>query len=95
MSEARFGSLVARGVVAVTHDPDDIGEGFWVVVLTFEGCFTAVRMGEVVQDPGARAERGGRNGWTPVGDRWRTSLDRVAYETAVEEIRERIASGTV
>ncbi|MEO7423512.1 MAG: chorismate-binding protein [Ornithinibacter sp.] len=95
MSEARFGSLVARGVVAVTHDPDDIGEGFWVVVLTFEGQFTAVKMGEVVHQSGTPTDQGDRDGWTPVGDLWRTSLDRAAYLAAVEEIRERIASGTV
>ena len=34
VSEARFGSLVARDVLAVSHDAADLTSGFWVVVLT-------------------------------------------------------------
>ena len=47
VSEARFGSLVARGVRAVSHDLDDLTTGFWVVAVTFEGELTAVRMDDV------------------------------------------------
>ena len=47
VSQAEFGSLVARGVAAVSHDVDDLTSGFWVVVVTFEGHLTAVRMDEV------------------------------------------------
>ena len=53
VSEARFGSLVARGVAAVSHDVDDLTSGFWVVVVTFEGHLTAVRMDDV-RRPGCR-----------------------------------------
>ena len=47
VSEARFTSLVARGASAVSHDIDDLTSGFWVVVITFEGELTAVRMDDV------------------------------------------------
>ena len=53
VSEARFGSLVARGVRTVSHDVDDLTAGFWVVVVTFEGELTAVRMDDVRRDPDA------------------------------------------
>ena len=53
VSEARFGSLVARGVRAVSHDVGDLTSGFWVVVATFEGELTAVRMDDVRRRPDA------------------------------------------
>ncbi|WP_377642278.1 chorismate-binding protein [Oryzobacter terrae] len=91
VSEARFGTVVARGVTATTHDPADLTEGFWVVVLTFEGDLTAVRMAEVDRSPAA-AEPGE---WAALDGPWRTSLDRDAYVAGVDEIRDRIAAGTV
>ena len=94
MSEARFGALRARGVRAVTHDPADLTSGFWVVVLTFEGHLTAVRMAEVGADRTAPAATPDAL-WPALGGGWRTSLDRTAYVAGVEEIRERIAAGTV
>ena len=94
VSEARFGSLVARGVRAVTHDCADLTSGFWVVVLTFEGHLTAVLMDDVTR--GAAGPPSGADlSWPALGGRWRTSLDRAAYVTGVEEIRARIAAGTV
>lgn len=92
VSEARFGSLVARGVRAVTHDAADLTSGFWVVVMTFEGRLTAVRMDEVTRGGApARADAP----WPTLEGEWRTSLDRAAYVSGVEEVRERIAAGTV
>ena len=82
---------MARGVTATTHDPADLTEGFWVVVMTFEGDLTAVRMAEVDRSP-APAEPGE---WPPLEGTWRSSLDRDAYLAGVEEIRGRIAAGTV
>ena len=92
MSEARFGSLVARGVSAVTHDAADLTSGFWVVVVTFEGELTAARMEHVSRghDGSPPAER-----WPGLSGEWRTSLDRAAYLSGVAEIRRRIAAGTV
>ena len=83
---------MARGVSAVSHDADDLTSGFWVVVITFEGHLTAVRMDEV--------SRGGERTpdavtWQPLSGAWRTSLDRTAYVEGVAEIRRRIAAGTV
>ena len=92
VSEARFGSLVARGVAAVTHDAADLTSGFWVVVVTFEGHLTAVRMESVARDDAPRA---GEAHWPALTGEWRTSLDRTAYLRGVEEIRARIAAGTV
>ena len=91
VAEARFGSLVARGVETVTHDVDDLLSGFWAVVVTFEGQLTAVRMSGVERDGSTRDP--GR--WPPLTGEWRSSLDRAAYVAGVEEVRRRIAVGTV
>ena len=98
VSEARFGSLVARGVCAVSRDADDLTSGFWVVVVTFEGELTAVRMDDVRRDPdagvaGARLPDAAR--WPALPGAWRTSLDHTAYVEGVAEVRRRIAAGTV
>jgi para-aminobenzoate synthetase component 1 len=98
VSEARFGSLVARGVRAVSHDADDLTSGFWVVVVTFEGALTAVRMDDVRRGPDAGwAPAAGPDGarWPQLVGGWRTSLDRTAYVEGVAEVRRRIAAGTV
>jgi len=84
VSEARFGSLVARGVEDVVHDPDLLTSGFWVVVLTFEGELTAVRMGEVRREEPPVAGRVG--GWPVLEGEWRSSLDRSAYLAGVDEV---------
>ena len=91
VSEARFGSVVARGVAQVSHDPADLTEGFWTVVCTFEGHLTAVRMEEVDRTPAPPHPRE----WAALDHTWRTSLDREAYLAGVDEIRRRIAAGTV
>jgi para-aminobenzoate synthetase component 1 len=98
VSEARFGSLVARGVCAVSRDADDLTSGFWVVVVTFEGELIAVRMDDVRRDPdagaaGARLPDAAR--WPALPGAWRTSLDHTAYVEGVAEVRRRIAAGTV
>ena len=96
VSEARFGSLVARGVTAVSHDAADLTSGFWVVVLTFEGELTAVRMADVQRLPDAGLAPGAEGlAWPHLGGAWRTSLDRTAYLEGVAEVRRRIAAGTV
>ena len=98
VSEARFGSLVARGVRAVSHDVDDLTAGFWVVVVTFEGELTAVRMDDVRREPDAGSAPVGapaRPGWPGLTGAWRTSLEHAAYVEGVAEVRRRIAAGTV
>jgi para-aminobenzoate synthetase component 1 len=92
VSMARFGGLVAHGVEAVTHDPRDLTSGFWAVVVTFEGEFTAVRMSRVAsRGPAAGAE----GPWPDLAGEWRTSLDEGGYVAGVDEVRRRIAAGTV
>ncbi|HYH74002.1 MAG TPA: chorismate-binding protein, partial [Nocardioides sp.] len=97
MSEARFGSLVARGVRAVSHDVDALTSGFWVVVLTFEGVLTAVRMDDVRRGPDAVARAGAPDDarWPALDGAWRSSLDHDAYVQGIAEVRRRIAAGTV
>ena len=98
VSEARFGSLVARGVRTVSHDVDDLTDGFWVVVVTFEGELTAVRMDDVRRGPDAvPGAVGGPDGsaWPALTGAWHTSLDHDAYVEGVAEVRRRIAAGTV
>lgn len=94
VAQARFGSLVARRPTAVTEDPDDLTSGFWVVVLTFEGGLTAVRMDDVTRLPGP-PRLGDPHRWADLDGPWRSSLDRPGYVAAVEEVRARIAAGTV
>jgi para-aminobenzoate synthetase component I len=94
VSEARFGSLVARGVEAVVHDPDAMTSGFWSVVLTFEGELTAVRMGEVRREA-APVAAAPVPAWRELAGGWRSSIDRDGYLAGVEEVRRRIAAGTV
>ncbi|WP_404382972.1 chorismate-binding protein [Knoellia locipacati] len=96
MAWARFSSLdggiiEASGIHAVTHDIDDVTSGFWAVVITFEGDLTAVRMPSVSR----RASATSVVDWTGVTGEWSASLDDTAYVEGVEEIRERIARGTV
>ena len=93
MAVARFGSLVARGVTAVAHDADDLTTGFWVVVVTFEGELTAVRMDRVSREEARTDDPAG--GWPGLSGEWSTSLDRTAYLAGIAEIRRRIAAGTV
>jgi para-aminobenzoate synthetase component 1 len=94
---ARFSSLdggviEASGVEVVTHDIDDLESGFWAVVLTFEGHLTAVRMSSVTRGaaPVPRPET-----WPGAPGGWSASLGDTAYVDGVEEVRERIARGTV
>jgi para-aminobenzoate synthetase component 1 len=104
VDHARFADRDAREVLDVRHGPEALDaisrEGFWAVVATFEGAVTAVRFAEVT--PRSYAVGRGRAwppapavGWEPLDRHWRTSLDRTAYVRAVEEVRERIAAGTV
>ena len=67
--------------------------GFWVVVQTFEGALTCVRMQDVrpLDDWYDAASP-----WhMPRREQWWSSLDREAYLKGVETVRERIAAGDV
>jgi para-aminobenzoate synthetase component I len=88
--QARFGPLLASDPVEVRHDLE-LARGFWAVVATFEGQVTAVRFADV--DPYAAPAPPAP--WSPLRGAWSTSLDHAAYLSAVGEVRDRIAEGTV
>jgi para-aminobenzoate synthetase component 1 len=91
---ARFGDRVAGRVREVVTGADAVEaldtQGFWAVVMTFEGDLTAVRFDDVrLEAPRPHPD------WRPLDAGWRSSLDGAAYRRAVGEIRARIAAGTV
>lgn len=91
MEFARFGSTTWSDPVEVSHDAADLERGSWVVVVTFEGELTAVRFAR--RDEGGVAP-GDPAQWPGVVG-WRAGLDRAGYVAGVEEVRRRIAAGTV
>ncbi|BDZ58103.1 chorismate-binding protein [Barrientosiimonas endolithica] len=113
MSRARavFGDRCASGVAEITHDPARLDAGgFWVVVATFEGELTAVRMDDVrreqvtpaphlsephLSDPRlSEPHLSGPDGPDPAAA-WTSSLTEADYRAGVEEIRRRISTGEV
>jgi para-aminobenzoate synthetase component 1 len=88
---AWFGGRLATGLEEVSHDPAVLDStGWWAVVASFEGDFTAARFRDVRDAP------------LPPGDwrtdqvgAWASSLDRAEYEAAVAYVREEIAAGEV
>ncbi|MEO6998889.1 MAG: chorismate-binding protein [Terracoccus sp.] len=98
MDHARFADRHAYGVVDVRFGADALEavsrEGFWAVVATFEGAVTAIRFAEVRRGR-SRAPAETETGWSPLDRRWSSSLERAAYVAAVQQVRERIAAGTV
>jgi para-aminobenzoate synthetase component 1 len=89
---AWFAGLHARGLIQVSDDPAVLEHGgWWAVMITFEGEYRFWRFAEV--EPGELPEAPPWRG--PAADGWRSSLDRVAYEQGVDEIRERIRDGEV
>ena len=88
---AHFGSTTWSDPIDVSHDPADLERGAWAVVLTFEGELTAIRFDR--RDEGSTPP-GDAARW-PAVTGWRSSLSESAYVAGVEEIRRRIAAGTV
>jgi para-aminobenzoate synthetase component 1 len=101
VDHARFPDRHARRVVDVRRGDEAVAEmsreGFWAVVVTFEGELTAVRFAEVTQGTGEPAAEPGRarRDWTALEGEWHSSLGRAAYVGAVRQVRERIAAGDV
>lgn len=95
MDHARFADRHAREVIDVQRGEAALEavsrEGFWAVVATFDGDVTAVRFADV--RPGRPTPRG--VDWAPLDRHWQSSLSPAAYLDAVEEVRRRIAAGTV
>jgi para-aminobenzoate synthetase component 1 len=97
---AVVGGRLATQPVDITSDPAALdSSGFWVVVQTFEGALTCVRMAEVTPwsswaVPPALGRSSER--WVgSEGNAWRTGMGRDDYLKGVETIRERIAAGDV
>ena len=88
---ARFGSVLATRPVELRHDLAELDHGFWAVVAEFDGHLTAVRFETVEQVAGQPAPVA----WSALEGEWDTSLDHAAYLSGVDEVRERIAAGTV
>ncbi|MET7703972.1 chorismate-binding protein [Streptomyces sp. NPDC005485] len=91
---ARFGGLVATGLIDVTSDPAALDStGFWAVAADFEGRLTCARFQDVRREPVPAPVPGRWRG--PAVDDWKSSLDRAAYTAGVRRIREHIAAGEV
>ncbi len=84
------GHLATR-LVDVTSDPAALdGNGFWIVLQTFEGALRCLRFAEVRV---AALPVGGP--WVPVTGGWASSLSRAEYVCAVDQVRAAIAGGEV
>ncbi|MEU1203221.1 chorismate-binding protein [Streptomyces sp. NPDC005813] len=91
---ARFGGLVATGLIDVTSDPAALDStGFWAVSADFEGRLTCARFRDVREEPVPAPVPGRWRG--PAAGDWTSSLDRAAYTAGVRRIREHIAAGEV
>ncbi|MEU3266111.1 chorismate-binding protein [Streptomyces bacillaris] len=91
---ARFGGLVASGLLDVTNDPAALdSSGFWAVCADFEGRTVCARFSSVRREEVPAPVPGAWHG--PGAGEWATSLDRDAYTAGVRRIREHIAAGEV
>lgn len=89
MSFAYAGGLLATGLVDVTSDPAALdSQGWWAVVVTYEGTVTCARFETVRPAPHPDGA------WAGTGE-WTSSLDEAAYVAGVERIRAAIADGLV
>jgi len=89
---AVVGERLCTDLVDVTDDPTCLdGDGFWAVVVPYEGPPTFARFATVRP---ARPWRG--PAWTgPARDAWCSSLERDRFEAGVVAIREAIEAGDV
>uniref|UniRef100_A0AAU3H246 Chorismate-binding protein n=1 Tax=Streptomyces sp. NBC_01401 TaxID=2903854 RepID=A0AAU3H246_9ACTN len=91
---ARFGGLVASGLLDVTSDPSALeSSGFWAVCADFEGRLVCARFATVRSEEVPLPVPGAWRG--PAPEDWTSSLDRHAYMAGVRRIREHIAAGEV
>ena len=89
---AAVGGRLATELLDVTDDVRALdSEGFWVVVLPYDGAPVLARFAKVRSLRGRPA----RHWLGPRPDGWTTSLDRSAFEAGVRTIRDAIADGDV
>ncbi|MFC4009469.1 chorismate-binding protein [Nonomuraea purpurea] len=90
---AHLGHVFATDLRDVTSDLAALdGEGWWAVVVDYEGKVTCARFDRVRRAP-LPAPPAPWHGPRP--DQWRSSLDQAAYERGVHAIRDYIAQGEV
>ncbi|MEU8247185.1 chorismate-binding protein [Nonomuraea sp. NPDC048916] len=90
---AHVAGLLATGLRDLTTDLAALdGEGWWAVVVDYEGKVTCARFDRVRPAPLPEPRRPWRG---PSPGRWRSSLDRAAYERGVRAIRDHIERGEV
>lgn len=84
---------MATGLRDVTTDLAALdSEGWWAVVVAYEGKVTCVRFDDVRRAPLPRPAVP----WSgPAPEAWRSSLDRTGYENGVQRIRDYIERGEV
>ncbi|MEU8706227.1 chorismate-binding protein [Streptomyces sp. NPDC048565] len=91
---ARFGDLVASGLLDVTSDPSALeSSGFWAVCADFEGRLVCARFATVRPEEVPLPVPGAWRG--PAPEDWTSSLGKRAYMAGVRRIREHIATGEV
>ncbi|MFC4056803.1 chorismate-binding protein [Planomonospora corallina] len=92
-SFAHVGGLLATRLLDVTTDLSALdGEGWWAVVVDYEGKVTCARFADVRPAPLPAPRRPWRG---PHPSQWRSSLERAAYEEGVRRIRGHIERGEV
>ena len=89
---AHLGARLATDLVDLSDDLRVLDRsGRWAIVITYEGAITCARFATWHEAPLPSAPA-----WIgPPADSWTSSLDRAEYMDAVEEIRQRVAAGTV
>ena len=91
---AVIGGVVATDLVDVTHDLSALDStGWWAVVAPFDGEPFCARFER--QRPTASLPVASKPWQGPSRDSWTSSLDRVEFGRAVDNIREAIAAGDV
>ena len=91
---AIVGGMVASGLVDLTSDLSALeSEGWWAVVLPFDGAPTCARFER--RRPTSSLPRPPRHWTGPPEDSWSSSLSRPEFSERVASIRESIAAGDV
>ena len=88
-----MGTHLASELVETSNDLNSLRKpGFWVVLGSFEGKWRLARFAKVKQRNLPKA----KSSWNAISDgSWQSTLDKGAYCSYVERIREKIAAGEV